>query len=86
MKSDATLESVCALTVLMEDDIDAAEFEVAMKELEENPALMESLMAVQFVRDAVQGNATPDLRYTQAIMQFIVKAEALRTMADKDPI
>lgn len=84
MKSDAKLESVTKLAVLLEENIDPGEFSVAMKQLEDNPALMGSLMAVQFVRDAVQGNSTPDLRYTQAIMQFIAEAETRRTTAEKD--
>lgn len=84
LKSDATLEIVTKLAVLLEESIDPGEFSVAMLQLEENPALMGSLMAVQFVRDAVQGNSTPDLRYTQAIVQFIAEAEARRKTAEKD--
>lgn len=78
MKPDPNLEQVAKVAALLEESIDPSEFDAAIARLEANPALMESLMAVQFVSDAVHGNPCPDKRYTARIMQFIAAAEQRR--------
>jgi hypothetical protein len=60
---------------LLDDDIDVASFESALDELGANPLLMGSLMAAQFVKDALNGNPCPDRYYTARIMQFIAASE-----------
>jgi hypothetical protein len=66
---------------LLDDDIDVASFDSALDELGANPLLMGSLMAAQFVRDALNGNPCPDRHYTARIMQFIAASE-LKPIAD----
>jgi hypothetical protein len=66
---------------LLDDDIDVESFDSALDELGANPLLMGSLMAAQFVRDALNGNPCPDRHYTARIMQFIAASE-LTSMAD----
>ena len=84
MKSDPNLETVAMLATLLEENIDSDTFDAAIKQLETNPALMESLMAVQFVSDAIKGNPCPDKRYTARIMQFIADAEQRRIADEKN--
>ena len=84
MKFDANLQRVAKVAALLEETTDPNEFDVAMQEIDANPDLMGSLMAVQFVRDAIQGNPTPDLRYTKAIMQYIADAEATSAVDEKN--
>jgi hypothetical protein len=60
---------------LLDDDIGVEFFDSAIDELGANPLLMGSLMAAQFVRDALNGNPCPDRRYTARIMQFIALSE-----------
>ena len=83
MKLDPNLELVAEVAALLEESIDPSKFDAAIKKMEANPALMESLMAVQFVSDAVRGNVCPDKRYTARIMQFIATAEQRRTADEK---
>lgn len=83
MKLDPNLELVAEVAALLEENIDPSKFDAAIKILEANPALMESLMAVQFVSDAVRGNACPDKRYTARIMQYIAAAEQQRIADEK---
>ena len=83
MKLDPNLELVSQVAALLDESIDPDQFDAALQQLDTNPALMESLMTVQFVKDAMQGNPCPDHRYTARIMQFIGKAEAQRTADDK---
>ena len=84
MKPEPDLDSIAKSAILLEENTDPSMFDAAMLELEANPALMESLMAVQFVRDAVQGNPCPDKRYTAGIMQFIAEAERKRIADEKN--
>lgn len=84
MKPEPNLEGVAKVVALLEESTDSSTFDAAMRELGANPALMESLMAVQFVRDAVKGNPSPDKRYTQRIMQFIAEAERKRVADEKN--
>ena len=83
MKSDPQIELVSQVAALLDDQIDPSTFDAAMKQMEAIPALMGSLMAVQFVRDAIQGNPCLDKRYTARIMQFIATAEKHRTSSEK---
>lgn len=83
MKSDPQIELVSLVAALLDDQIDPSTFDAATKQMEANPALMESLMAVQFVKDAVQGNPCLDQRYTARIMQFIATAEKHRISSEK---
>ena len=78
MKLDPNLEQIAEVSELLEENIDPSKFDAAIAKLEANPALMESLMAVQFVSDAVHGNSCPDKRYTARIMQFIAASEQRR--------
>ena len=78
MKPDPNLELVAEVAALLEESIDPNDFDAVIKKLETNPALMGSLMAVQFVSDAVHGNPSPDKRYTARIMQYIAAAEQRR--------
>jgi hypothetical protein len=71
-----------SIQALLEDEIDATTFDGAMAELGANPASMRSLANVQFVNDALQGNPSPDRRYTARIMKFIAKAEAAGVVLD----
>ncbi|MBC7455523.1 MAG: hypothetical protein H7335_17895 [Massilia sp.] len=66
------------MLALLEEHMSITAFQVAIEELDASPALFESLMAVQFVKDALQGNDCPDRHYTAAIMRFIAAAEAGR--------
>lgn len=83
MKQDPNFEIVANLAGLLEDNINSETFDATVKEIENNPALMELLMAVQFVSDAIKGNPCPDLRYTERIMQFIANAEQQCTADEK---
>ena len=83
MKPDPSLESVVKVAALLEEKIDHNSFDAALNELKVNPALMGSLTAVQFVKDAIRGNPGPDKRYTTGIMQFIAEAE-VRRIADEN--
>ena len=67
---------------MLEENIDLNKMNAALKELEMYPALMGSLTAVQFVKDALRGNPCLDKGYSAGIMQFIAVAEAKR-MADE---
>ncbi|MBC7500415.1 MAG: hypothetical protein H7315_07950 [Herminiimonas sp.] len=78
MKFVPDLESVATVATLLDENIDSSTFDAAIKELQTHPALMESLMAVQFVSDAMRGNPCPDKRYTFRIMRFIAEAENQR--------
>lgn len=84
MTFDANLQRVAKVAALLEETTDPTEFAVAMQEINANPELMGSLVAMQFVRDAVRGNPTPDLRYTEAIMQYIADAEAKPAADEKN--
>lgn len=84
MKSGPNLETAATVAALLEESIDPGTFDAAIKQLEANPALMESLMAVQFVKDAIKGNPCPDKRYTAGIMQFIAEAEQRRIADEKN--
>ena len=83
MKSDPQIELVSQVAASLDDQIDPGSFDAEIKQMAANPALMESLMAVQFVKDAVQGNPCLDKRYTARIMQFIATAEAHRISSEK---
>ena len=83
MKLEPNLADVVKVATLLEESTDSDTFETALRTLDANPALMESLMAVQFVSDAMQGNPCPDKRYTARIMQFIADAERKR-IADEN--
>ncbi|MEC5218715.1 hypothetical protein RCH09_003689 [Actimicrobium sp. GrIS 1.19] len=83
MKPTPNLEGIAIVATLLEESTDAITFNAAMLELGANPGLMESLMAVQFVKDAIQGNPCPDKRYTAGIMQFIAEAERKRIADEK---
>jgi hypothetical protein len=65
-----------AILALLEDEIDLATFESAMEELVDYLTALHTLRAVQFVKDAMQGNLCPDRQYTARIMKFIAAAEA----------
>lgn len=82
MKPDPNLEQIAKLATLLDESTDVNAFDDAMEQLELQPALMDSLMALQFVRDAMQGNPCPDKHYTARIMQFIAEAEQ-RRLADE---
>ncbi len=83
MKPDPNLEMVSQVATLLDESIDPDQFDAAINQLAADPTLMESLMTVQFVKDAMRGNPCPDLRYTARIMQFIAKAEAQRIADEK---
>ena len=70
LKFDANLKRIAELALLLEENIDPGKFSIAKLQIEAHPALMKSLMAVQCVDDAVDGNARPVLRDTRAIRQF----------------
>jgi hypothetical protein len=63
---------------LIDDETDAATLDATLGILRAAPSLMGSLMAAQFVKDALNGNPCPDRHYTLRIMQFIAAAEARR--------
>ncbi len=71
-------DSIERVLQLLEEDISGTAFQAAIEELDASPALFESLMAAQYVKDALQGNCCPDRHYTAAIMHFIAAAEAER--------
>ena len=83
MKSEPIKDDVAKVAPLLEESTDYATFETALKTLDANPALMESLMTVQFVKDAMQGNPCPDMHYTARIMQYIADAERKRIEDEK---
>jgi hypothetical protein len=62
----------------LDDETDAATLEATLGILRATPSLIGSLMAAQFVKDAINGNPCPDRHYTMRIMQFIAAAEARR--------
>lgn len=63
-----------AVLALLEEDISDTAFQTAMQALDASPALFESLLEAQFVRDALRGDC-PDQHRTAAIMHFIAAAE-----------
>ena len=71
------------MATLLEELADSSTIDAAMLELEKDPALLKSLAAIQFVKDAVQGAPCPDKRYTAGIMQFIAIAERKRIADEK---
>ena len=78
MNSIPSSDSIERVLPLLDEDISTTAFQAAIEELDASPALFESLMAVQFVKDALQGNPCPDRHYTAAIMHFIAAEEAER--------
>lgn len=83
MKSEPKLEHVVAVAALLEENIDVASFNAALQELEMNPALMASLMSVQFVKDALHGNPCLDKQYTARILRYVAAAEKQRIDDEK---
>lgn len=83
MKQEPNLDSIATVATLLEESIDSSTLDSAMRELEADPGLMESLMVVQFVTEAIQGNPCLDKRYTAGIMQFIAEAERKRIADEK---
>jgi hypothetical protein len=79
LNSIANSDSMEYVLQLLEEDISDTAFQAAIEELDASPALFESLVAVQFVKDALRGNCCPDRHYTAGIMRFIAAAEATRT-------
>ncbi|WP_426112365.1 hypothetical protein [Massilia sp. PWRC2] len=76
MNSIAASNNIESVLELLEEEMSVAAFQAAIEELDAAPVLIESLMAVQCVKDAMQGNCRPDRNYSAAIMQFIAAAEA----------
>lgn len=64
------------ISALLDDDIAPSEFDAIFSSLTAEPALIESLRAQQYVRDALSGNSCPDRHYTERIMAFIAREEA----------
>lgn len=82
MNSNPSSDSIERVLPLLDEDISSTAFQAALEELDASPALFESLMAVQFVKDALRGNCCPDRHYTAAIMRFIAVEEAERIAGD----
>lgn len=70
------IDSTQRVLGLLDDEIDDAAFKTAIDELDASPELMDTLMTVQLVKDALKGNVCLDRKYTAGIMQFIAEAEA----------
>jgi hypothetical protein len=78
LNSTAGSDSIEAVLALLEEDISDTAFQTAMQALDASPALFESLVEVQLVKDALRGSCYPDQHRTAAIMHFIAAAEAER--------
>jgi hypothetical protein len=79
MKSEAySPADEWSVQALLDDETDAATLDATLGILQATPSLIGSLMATQFVKDAINGNPCPDRHYTMRIMQFIAAAEARR--------
>lgn len=88
MNSTAGSNNIESVLELLEEDMGVAAFQTAIEELDAAPDSIDSLVAVQCVKDAVQGNCCPDRNYSAAIMQFIAAAEAARAAqcgTERDP-
>jgi hypothetical protein len=73
-----TLDQAEKVLSLLDDDGDVTTVNAVLETLHATPSLMGSLMAVQFVKDALNGNPCPDRHYTARIMRFIETSEAQR--------
>ena len=76
MSSALDIDSTQRVLGLLDDEIDDAAFKAAIDELDASPELMDMLMTVQLVKDALKGTVCLDRKYSAGIMRFIANAEA----------
>jgi hypothetical protein len=63
-----------SVSALLDDEITSAEFTILSAQFSANPALIGTLKAQQYVRDALAGFSCPDYLYTERIMSFIQRS------------